>query len=88
MNDKAQMRAIADARGINKNKEEVNNKKNNKVKKIDLNEMSKKVEKIGRHFYINEELDDWLNTVARRTVHTKSDLIEIAIQMLKENSKY
>jgi len=85
--DQDQAKAIKNARGENKNsKEEL--REEYKTKKIDLNNIGKKEEKIGRHFYIREELDEWLNSTARKTNNTKSDLIEIAIEMLKENAEY
>ena len=49
---------------------------------------TKALVKVEKTFYIREELDEWLNSVARKTENTKSDLIEIAIKMLQENSKY
>ena len=59
-----------------------------KMEKIDLNDIGKKKAKIGRNFYIRRELEGQLNTIAHKTNNTKSDLIEIAIKMLQENSKY
>lgn len=59
-----------------------------KIETINLSRTREKSEKIGRHFYIKENLDEWLNRAARKSGKTKSDLIEIAIEFLRDHSEF
>jgi hypothetical protein len=79
---------IAAIKNAQKESKKDDKEKDKAVEKINLSKVNRKREKIGRHFYIYEDLDNWLNMAARKSGNTKSELVEIAVKMLREHSEF